>query len=290
MTEAMVADSSWVFDVAEADFESAVLERSKQVPVVVDFWAPWCGPCRALGPVLEKLVNERGGSVLLAKLNVDEAPNLAGAFRIEAIPAVKAFRDGRPVLEFEGVLPEAHLREFFDRLTPSAAEKQEKQAEKLEATNPAEAEKLYRNALEQEPGNVAAQLGLVRLLVAHGKDAEATELLEKVNDQDQQAEIERLRSILGLRSLAREFGDEAALRKKLAVKPDDAELQYQLGCALAAAGRHKEALESLLAAGKSDKKLAQGKVKEAMVKVFHIIGVRSDLADEYRDKLTKILY
>jgi len=285
-----VVDSTWVFDVAEADFERAVLERSRQVPVVVDFWAPWCGPCRALGPVLEKLVNERGGSVLLAKLNVDEAPNLAAAFRIEAIPAVKGFRDGRPVLEFEGVLPEAQLRQFLDRLQPSAAEQREKQAEKLETTNPAEAEKLYRLVLEEDRANAAAQLGLVRLLIARGQDEEAAGLLDKVADQDVQTEVERLRSNLGLRALAREFGDEAGLRKKLAAKPGDAGLQYQLGCVLAAAGRYKDGLDQLLAAAQTDKQLAQGKVKEAMVKVFHLIGVRSDLADEYRDKLTKLLY
>lgn len=285
-----MAPSAHVFDVAETDFERDVLERSRQVPVVVDFWAPWCAPCRALGPVLEKLVNERAGTVLLAKVNVDEAQNLAMAFRIEGIPAVKAFRDGQPILEFEGVLPEEHLRQFLDRLMPSESEKRLKEASELEASNPAEAEKLYRQVLEQERGNAAAQLGLVRVLLARGQDAEAAEILDRVAAPDQQTEIERLRGILGLRELACEFGDEAALRKKLEKKPDDAELNHQLGCVLAAAGKHKEALDQLLAAGQHDKKLAGTKVKEAMVKVFHIIGVRSDLADEYRDKLTKILY
>lgn len=285
-----MSKSAHVFDVAEADFERDVLERSRQVPVVVDFWAPWCGPCRALGPVLEKLVDERAGAVVLAKVNVDEAQNLAAAFRIEGIPAVKAFRDGRPVLEFEGVLPEEQLRQFLDRLMPSEAEKRLKQAGELETASPTEAEPLYRQILEQERGNVAAQLGLVRVLVARGQDVEAAEILDRVAAPDQQAEIERLRGLLGLRELEREFGDAASLRQKLQKKSDDAELLYKLGCVLAAAGKYQEALDQLLAAGQHDKKLAGSKVKEAMVKIFHIIGVRSDLADEYRDKLTKILY
>src|SRR5262245_51440053 len=114
-----MASSEYVFDVDEANFQSAVVERSKQVPVVVDFWAPWCGPCRALGPVLERLVAARNGAVLLAKLNTDENPNLAGAFQIQGIPAVKAIRDGAVVLEFEGLLPEAQLEEFLNHVVPS---------------------------------------------------------------------------------------------------------------------------------------------------------------------------
>jgi putative thioredoxin len=290
LEEQAVANSNLVFDVAEADFEREVIERSRQVPVVVDFWAPWCGPCRALGPILETLVRERGGAVVLAKVNTDEAPNLAMAFRIESIPAVKAFRDGQLVLEFEGVLPEAYLGQFLDRVVPSATEKRTSEASALEASNPTEAEKIYRRVLEEDPAHAVAQVGLARLLVARGQDAEVSALLDNVAAHDLQPEVERLRSILELRDLARECGDESALRQRLQASPNDPELHDQLGCVLAAAGRYQEALAELLAAGQADKKLAQTKVKDAMVKIFHIIGVRSDLADEYRDKLTRILY
>jgi putative thioredoxin len=286
----MQGQSPVVFDVTEGDFERTVLERSRERPVVVDFWAPWCAPCRALGPILERLVQERGGAVLLAKLNIDDAENLAVEYGIEGIPAVKAFRDGKVVLEFVGLLPEEHLRQFLDRIVPSEADRLVARAAELEGRQPEEAEQLYRQALQAEAEQQAALLGLARVLIARGQDAEAGQLLDRVTERDHQAEVERLRGMLELRELAREFGDAEEVRRRLQKSPQDVELRYQLGCTLAAAGRYKEALDEFLTAAQADKRLAASKVKEAMVKVFHIIGVRSDLADEYRDKLTRLLY
>jgi putative thioredoxin len=286
-----MAESAWVKNVKEADFEREVIERSREVPVVVDFWAPWCGPCRALGPILEKLAAERQGDFILAKVNTDEAPNLAYQFGIEGIPAVKAFRDGRPVLEFVGLLPEAQVRAFLDRITPSQADRQARQAAGLEASDPAAAEAEYRRALEQDPSNDAALLGLARLLVERGQEGEAEELLGRATPSGELfAESERLGAILYLREQARSHGDEAAVRKRLANDPHNAEVLYELGCVLAVQGKYPEALQTLLDAAGRDRTLAAEKVRPVMVKIFYAVGVRSPLADEYRDKLTQLLY
>lgn len=286
-----MADSAWVLEVAEADFERDVIERSRERPVVVDFWAPWCGPCRMLGPVLEKLTAERNGEVILAKINIDEAQQLAAQFGVEAIPTVKAFRDGRPVLEFMGLLPEDQLRAFFDRISPNEADRLAQQAKSLEDDKPAEAEALYRRALERQRDHTAALLGLVRVLIHRGKDEEAADLVSRVIAEGaEKEEAERLEAVLFLRQQARELGDEPSLRRTLADKPESAQVHFELGCVLAAAGKYVEALEQLLAAAERDRKLAEARVKKIMVKIFHIVGVRSPMADEYRDKLVRLLY
>jgi putative thioredoxin len=279
--------SAWVQNVAEADFEREVIAPSRDKPVVVDFWAPWCGPCRQLGPILERLVNERQGEVTLAKVNVDEAQRLAYEFGINAIPVVMAFRDGRPALSFQGLLPEAQLRAFLDKLSPSEADRLVQQAKSLEADKPAEAEALYRKALAADREHEPSLLGLARVLIGRHQVDEAADLLEQVAPG---AELDRLRGLIALRRLASEGTDEAALRRRLQAEANNAALHYQLGVLLAGAGKHKEALEELLTAGRADKKLAGSKVKEAMVQIFHIVGARSELADNYRDQLTKLLY
>jgi putative thioredoxin len=281
------SDSPWILDVAEADFEREVIQRSRACPVVVDFWAPWCGPCRALGPVLERLVAGHKGALVLAKVNLDDAPELAVRYQISSIPLVIAFKDGQPVLDFVGVLSEPQLVEFLGRLLPSEAELLVRQAE----ASPADAERLYRQAIAADRHNEAARLGLARLLLARGKEDEAAELLTEVGAVGETGEqAEKLNGILFLHRLARPLGDEAAARQRAHADPKSAVARYELGSILAAAGRYEEALEMLLSAGERDAKLAGTQVREAMVQIFNVIGPRSPLADDYRNRLTMLLY
>jgi putative thioredoxin len=286
-----MADSPYVFDATDADFETVVVEKSREVPVVVDFWAPWCGPCRSLAPLLEKLVRARNGDVLLARVNVDENQELAGYFGIESIPAVKAIRNAEIVLQFEGLLPEAALVEFLDRLSPSEADKQAKAAAAIEQTKPAEAEAIYKRVLEKQADHAAARLGLARLRLATGDFDAIDQLLEPIPPGGSDGvEAERIRSERDLRRQPATSVDEGELRRKIEADPENAALHFELGRALAARKQFPAALAALLAAAERDRDLARGLVKETMVQIFHAIGVRSDLSEEYRDKLQRVMY
>jgi putative thioredoxin len=283
--------TQWVTDVGDADFEKQVLQRSRQVPVVVDFWAEWCGPCKQLGPLLEKAAADRKGKFILAKVNVDEAPRLAQYFRIESIPAVLAFKDGQAVNGFVGLLPESDLKMFLDDLAGPAAGDPLVKAAALEEKDPAAAEKIYRDALAADDANHPARLGLARVLVATKRDDDALKVLEIVPDAGEGgAEALKLRRTIEMRKAAATAGDEADLRKKIAADPDNAQLLLELGNILATKSQYEPALETLLKAAELDKELGRGAVRELMVKVFEIVGVRSELADRYRDALRGLLY
>jgi putative thioredoxin len=286
-----MAKSQYIFDATDADFDTSVVEKSREVPIVVDFWAPWCGPCRSLAPILEKLVNARNGDVLLAKVNVDDNPELASYFGIEGIPAVKAIRNAEIVLQFEGLLPESSLIEFLDRLCPSAADKQARAAAALEKTKPSEAESIYQQALAQSPDHIPSRLGLARLKLAAGDLDAIDNLLDIIPPGGADGEeAERIRSERDLRKQPVNAAEESDLRKRIETDPENAGLYLELGRLLASRKKYPEALAALYSAAERDRELAQGPAKETMVQIFHAIGVRSDLSEEYRDKLRRVMY
>jgi putative thioredoxin len=284
--------SDFVIDVSENDFERAVIDRSQQVPVLVDFWATWCGPCRTLGPVLERLAEEFNGAFILARVNTDENPNLAGQLGIRSIPNVILFRDGQAVDQFIGALPEPEVREFVRQYCPTEADQLATAGDRFfQREDKESAAHAYQQALSVDANHAGAHLGLARIALLEGREAEVKEHLAAISPLAAEAEAARhVREALSFQTECRAAGGEDNCRQRLAQSPDDLDAGYGLACCLAAAGRYKEALDAFLAIVTKNKRYRDEAARRAMLTIFSLIGERSELAEEYRTKLAWTLY
>jgi putative thioredoxin len=282
--------NQWTVDVNEENFEAEVLARSTEVPVLVDFWAEWCGPCKVLGPVLEKLAGEYSGDFVLAKVNVDENQQLAAAFGIQGIPAVKLFRDGDLASEFTGALPEPMVRQFLGKFLPSAADKQAIAATELETAGEVDqAKAAYQAILNEAPTHARALLGLGRLALAGGEAEVARSYLERVPVlDDERKEADRLLARLDLQAGGAQ--NEAVLREKIKAEPNNVEARYELAQALASVENYEAALREFLEVVKADRKFKDDGARKAMVQIFEVLGSDDPLTDKYRSELGAVLF
>lgn len=280
-----------IIEVDERTFEREVIERSREVPVVVDFWAPWCGPCRMLGPVLEGLAREYGGRFVLAKVNTDENRQLALRYGIQGIPAVKAFKDGEVVAEFVGAQPQPMVRQFIEGLLPNELDEKVQEGLRLLAENrPADAECRFREVLSQQPDHPGALLGMGRAQIALGQVDAGLKTLSLIPETLPEArEAERIRREVEMR---RELGDvdEAALRARLAETPADVEARYQLAMLLTSRGDYEEALQHFLEVIRRDRKYKDDGARKMMLYIFDQMGDHHPLTRKYRNQLAMALF
>jgi len=278
-----VTQSENILDVTEATFEAEVIMRSHSLPVVVDFWAPWCGPCRVLGPLLEKLATEANGLFRLARVDVDQNQSLAVRFGVQGIPAVKAFRDGQVSAEFVGAQPEPVVRRFISQVAPGEADRAAAEAGSLLLSRRwPEAEGAFRDILERDPSNAAAGLGLVKSLLMQGLGRPSLEALEHFPSGPEWSTAMRLKPVAELL---------AEVEAGAAAADDD-----PLGAALRQAGRlvsHGKipaAMDGLLDILRSDKRYRGGLPREILVGLFALLGEDDPLTREYRDELASVLF
>jgi putative thioredoxin len=290
------AAESVVIETTTQGFVKDVIEESKRQPVLVDFWAPWCGPCKQLTPILEKAVKSAKGKIKLAKMNIDEHPAIPGQMGIQSIPAVIAFVNGQPADGFMGALPESQVIAFLERLTKGKIGTEEKDMmkaadEALAAGNAAEAANQYGQLLKEDSGNVAALAGLARCYVATGNIEQAKKTLAmvpeaKLND----SAVAAARAALELAEQAKSVGPIDELENKVAANPLDHQARFDLAAALNAKGKRAEAAEHLIAIVKRDRKWNEDGARKQLVQFFEAWGPTDQATVDGRKRLSSILF
>jgi putative thioredoxin len=278
-------------EVNRDNFQQVVMEDSKRVPVVIDFWAEWCGPCRALKPILEKLADEYQGKFVLAKINSDENQDLAAQFGVRGIPSVKAVYDGQIVDEFSGAIPESAVREFLGRIIPSPAEELRiKATGQRDAGDLAGALQTLAEASKLDTANEAVRLDAADILLEVGEPDEARRLLDslspatKLEDRTQQ-----LLAKLNFAQAGQDGEDEQTLRARITAAPDDMDARLRLANLLVASGRYEPGMDELLEVIRLDRSWNDDAARKTLLSVFSMLGGQGDLVAQYRRKLASAL-
>jgi putative thioredoxin len=290
--EVSMSASPHVYDVGESTFTERVIDKSQQVPVLVDFWAEWCGPCRMLTPVLEELAREYQGQLAVAKVNIDEEQGLASQFSVRSVPTVQLFRHGKAVDGFVGAQPKGQIQRLVEKYVERESDRVRNRAQAAAATgNVTGAIDMLRHALQTESEDIGLQIDLARLLLDGGQVDEAAELLERLRTNPRSAADAR--SLLGRLELVRAVASApsaTALESTLTAQPDNSEVRYLLGARKILSGDYQQGLDELLELLRRDRKFGDDAARRALLTVLDMLGPGHELTSRYRSLMFTALH